>query len=32
MIQAMEETEVPQEIREALTGAFQKSADWMRNR
>ncbi len=32
MIQAMEETEVPQELREALKGAFQKTADWMRNR
>ena len=32
MIQAMEETEVPQEIRGPLQGAFQKTADWMRNR
>lgn len=32
MIQAMEETEVPKELREALKGAFQKTADWMRNR
>jgi truncated hemoglobin YjbI len=28
----MEETEVPQELREALGAAFQKTADWMRNR
>jgi hemoglobin len=32
MIQAMEETEVPQEIRGPLQGAFRKTADWMRNR
>jgi hemoglobin len=32
MIQAMEETEVPQELRGALKAAFQKTADWMRNR
>jgi hemoglobin len=31
MIQAMEETEVPQELRTALEGAFFKTADWMRN-
>ena len=32
MLQAMAETEVPQELREALGGAFRKTADWMRNR
>ncbi|MGZ5101868.1 MAG: group II truncated hemoglobin [Usitatibacter sp.] len=32
MVQAMEETEVPQELRQALAAAFQKTADWMRNR
>jgi hemoglobin len=32
MVQAMEETEVPQELREALERAFRKTADWMRNR
>ncbi|MGZ5040250.1 MAG: group II truncated hemoglobin [Usitatibacter sp.] len=32
MVQAMEETEVPQELRQALATAFQKTADWMRNR
>ena len=32
MMQAMEETEVPQELREALGAAFQKTADWMRNK
>ena len=32
MMQAMEETEVPQELREALgRRAFPKTADWMRN-
>jgi hemoglobin len=31
MIQAMEETQVPRELREALAGAFFKTADWMRN-
>jgi len=32
MVQAMEETEVPQELRTALEAAFFKTADWMRNR
>ncbi len=32
MMQAMEETEVPQELRQPLGEAFQKTADWMRNR
>ena len=32
MVQAMEETEVPQELRTALEAAFLKTADWMRNR
>ena len=32
MIQAMEELEVPQPLREALTAALRKTADWMRNR
>jgi hemoglobin len=32
MMQAMQETEVPQELRQALGTAFQKTADWMRNR
>ena len=32
MVQAMEETEVPQELRAALEQAFFKTADWMRNR
>jgi hemoglobin len=31
MVQAMEESEVPQELRDALAGAFFKTADWMRN-
>ena len=31
MVQAMEEVEVPQEIRQALEAAFFKTADWMRN-
>ena len=31
MMQAMEETGVPQELGEALGTAFQKTADWMRN-
>jgi truncated hemoglobin YjbI len=31
MVQAMEETEVPQGLRDALEGAFFKTADWMRN-
>lgn len=32
MMQAMEEIEVPQELREALGAAFEKTADWMRNK
>jgi hemoglobin len=32
MGQAMEEVEVPQELREALRTAFYKTADWMRSR
>jgi hemoglobin len=32
MRQAMEETEVPQGLRPALGSAFQKTADWMRNK
>ena len=32
MVQAMEELEVPQALRDALTPAFYKTADWMRNR
>ena len=32
MRQAMEETHVPQELRGSLGDAFQKTADWMRNR
>ena len=32
MRQAMEETHVPQELRGALGDAFQKTADWMRNK
>ena len=32
MRQAMEEIEVPQGLRVALGQAFQKTADWMRNR
>jgi len=32
MVQAMEETGVPRELREALGSAFFKTADWMRNR
>jgi hemoglobin len=32
MVRAMEETEVPQELRDALAQAFYKTADWMRNR
>jgi hemoglobin len=32
MMQAMEETEVPQELRQALGKAFGNTADWMRNR
>ena len=32
MVQAMEETEVPQDLKAALEQAFFKTADWMRNR
>jgi hemoglobin len=32
MVQAMEETDVPQPLRDALAKAFQGTADWMRNR
>jgi hemoglobin len=32
MVQAMEETGVPVELRQPLTDAFFKTADWMRNR
>ena len=32
MVQAMEETEVPPELRRALEAAFFKTADWMRNK
>ena len=32
MVQAMEESDVPQELRQALREAFFKTADWMRNR
>jgi hemoglobin len=32
MVQAMEETEVPQDLREPLRQAFQRTADWMRNK
>ena len=32
MVQAMEETEVPQELRQALEQALFRTADWMRNR
>jgi hemoglobin len=32
MTRAMEETEVPQELRQSLRAAFQKTADWMRNK
>ena len=32
MVQAMEEVEVPQDLRQALEAAFFKTADWMRNR
>jgi len=32
MVQAMEETEVPQELRQALEQAFFRTANWMRNR
>jgi hemoglobin len=32
MVQAMEETGVPEDLRTALAGAFFKTADWMRNK
>jgi hemoglobin len=32
MVQAMEEVELPQELRKSLEQAFFKTADWMRNR
>jgi len=32
MRQAMEETQVPQALREPLGEAFQRTADWMRNK
>jgi hemoglobin len=32
MVQAMEETEVPQDLRAPLRQAFQRTADWMRNK
>ena len=32
MVQAMQETEVPQDLRMALEQAFFRTADWMRNR
>ena len=32
MMQAMEETDVPQELGQALAGALRKTADWLRNR
>jgi hemoglobin len=32
MLQAMEEIEVPRELRPGLEQAFRKTADWMRNR
>jgi hemoglobin len=32
MRQAMEETDVPQELRVGLGEAFQRTADWMRNK
>jgi hemoglobin len=32
MVQAMEETEVPQDLRKPLEDAFFRTADWMRNR
>jgi len=31
MAQAMEEVEIPTDLREALTTALFKTADWMRN-
>lgn len=32
MKQAMQETQVPAELQEALAAAFSRTADWMRNR
>ena len=32
MVQAMEEVDIPQELREPLGQAFYKTADWMRNK
>ena len=32
MVQAMEEVDIPQELREALEQALWKTADWMRNK
>jgi hemoglobin len=32
MVEAMEEVDVPKELREGLRQAFWKTADWMRNR
>ncbi|MGE5097767.1 MAG: group II truncated hemoglobin [Betaproteobacteria bacterium] len=32
MVQAMEEVEVPQELREPLEEALRRTADWMRNK
>jgi hemoglobin len=32
MVQAMEEVDLPKELREPLKAAFFKTADWMRNR
>jgi hemoglobin len=31
MVRAMEETDVPEQLRAPLKAAFQKTADWMRN-
>jgi hemoglobin len=32
MVQAMEEVDIPQELRKALEDALRKTADWMRNK
>ena len=32
MVQAMQEVDIPQDLREALEQAFWKTADWMRNK
>lgn len=32
MVRAMEDVEIPPRIREALAGAFYRTADWMRNK